>query len=462
MIRRLLSLLLFLAIWNGCGSYLPSRVPLLKPIGEDDEVRISREFRREARSKLKLIEHSEVERYVSQIGQRLLSAMGPQPFDYRFFVVEDSQLNAFAVPGGSIFVHTGLIERVRSTDELAGVLSHEIVHVKGRHMARISGPDATSLLGLLGVFLAARGSGGAAAAALGQGLAATRQLSYTRQLEQEADTLGVRYMAEAGYDPKAALAFLKIVDQERVLNPIDIPPYLMTHPLTQERIAGVETVIRSLGSQRPRLDRPDPIKKIQTILRLERNESDAVIDEYEKLLNQNPGRSDAMHLLGLAYQYKGRLSEARQNYEKAKAFNPKSPGIDRDLGRLYTQIGELRLAHEAFERSLTVEGEEPLNHLLLGELFEKESNFADAVSSYLRAHNLSPAWAGPPQRLGAVYGKMNRLGDAYYYLGRSHLLLDDDEKAIADLERALKFYGPASPRGQVIKEEIEAIRARRR
>lgn len=446
----------------GCGSYQPPKIPFVQPIAEDEEVRIGREFRREAKKHLKLVQNVEVERYVNQVGQRLLSVMGPSPFDYRFFVVENSQLNAFSVPGGSIYVHTGLIERVGSTDELAGVLGHEIIHVKGHHIARMSGPDPASLLALLGIFLG--GSGQAqAAAALGQALSVTRQLSFNRQLEQEADTLGVKYMAEAGYDPKAALGFLRIIDQERVLNPVDVPPYLMSHPMSQERIANVETVIRSLNLKQQKSDfLPDPIKKIQTLSRLERNESDAVIDEYEKQLSRNPESSDALHLLGVAHYYNGRWAKARDYFERAEKLNPKSPGIDRDLGRVYAQLGEFRLAHSAFERALTVGPNETLNYLFLGELYEKESNLPEAVGAYLRATNLSPTWAVAAQRLGVVYGKMNRLGDAYYYIGRSHLLSDEDEMAIADFERALKSLGPTSPRGQVVKEEIERIKARRR
>lgn len=452
---------LLVYLLSGCGFYSPPKVPFVNPITENEEVRISREFRREAKKKLKLIQHPEVDRYINQVGQKLLSAMGPQPFDYRFFVVENSQLNAFAVPGGSIYVHTGLIERIKSTDDLAGVLGHEIVHVKGHHIARISGPDPTGLLSLLGIFLGGS-AGGQAALVLGQALSVTRQLSYSRQLEQEADALGVRYMAEAGYDPRAALAFLNLVEQERVLNPIDVPPYLLTHPLTQERITGVEAVIRSLDFKRPKQDLPDPIRKIQTILRLERHEADTVIADYEKLLSQNPESSEAMHLLGVAHHYNGRWLQARENYERARALNPKIPGIDRDLGRLYTQTGELRLAHQSFERSLSEEPGEPLNYLYLGELFEKESNFSEAAGAYLRARNISPLWAAPSYHLGVVYGKMNRLGDAYYYLGRSHLLMDEDETAIANMERALKAVGPSSPRSQVIREELEMIKARKK
>jgi predicted Zn-dependent protease len=270
-------------------------------------------------------------------------------------------------------------------------------------------------------------------------------------------------MAEAGYNPKAVLSFLRMIDQERALNPVDVPPYLMTHPLTQERISGVEAAIRSLRvSERGRSAQLDPIKRVQAILRFERHDSDAAIAEYRKLLSQNPVSAEPMHLLALAYHYKGRLPEAREKYEQARSLDPKIPGIDRDLGRFYTQVGEYRLAHEAFERSLTVEPKEPLTYIYLGELFERESNLSKALGAYLTAYNLSPLWAEPSQRLGVVYGKMNRLGEAYHYLGRSQLLQDEDEKAIVDLERALKIFGPDSPQGQVVQEELEAVRARRR
>ncbi|MBI4529340.1 MAG: M48 family metalloprotease [Deltaproteobacteria bacterium] len=456
-LRWLFSILLVV----GCSTPLPFRSPpSAQTAKEDPETKISRDFRREAKKTLKLISDPEVDRYVNQMGQRILSSMGPQPYEYRFFVIEDSQLNAFAVPGGTIYIHTGLIERVRKTDELAGVLGHEIVHVKGRHMARLSGMDPLNLLALLGVFLAGAGAQGQMAGVVGQALAATRQLSYTRSLEQEADTLGVKYVAESGYDPRGILNFLKIIEHERTLNPVDIPPYLMTHPVTQERIAHVELALRSTSPGRFRGEALDPIRRIQTILRLQKYEADAVIRENEKLLVGYPANAEPVHFLGLAYHHKGRLAEARANYERAKGLNPNTPGIDRDLGRLYTQLGEFALARQAFERSLNVAPDESLNYLFLGELFEKEAKFSDAISSYLRAQSLAPLWPEPAQRLGMAYGKTNRLGDAYYYLGRSHFLQDEYEKAMADLARAIKVFGPKSARGQAIQDELDAIRSR--
>ncbi|MGH7835057.1 MAG: M48 family metalloprotease [Candidatus Binatia bacterium] len=464
MLRPLLAGFLSLLLLQSCAFYRPQEKPAAQAYQEDEEVRIGRQFRREAKKHLKFVRNLEVERYIDRVGRKILSTLGPQPFDYQFFVVEDRQMNAFAVPGGFIYVHTGLIERMSSTDELAGVMAHEIVHIKARHMARMSGMDITSLLGLLGVFLGAAsgGSGVQAAGALGQALALTRQLSYSRQLEQEADTLGVKYMTQAGFDPMGAVKAMRTMDQERTLNPVDVPPYLMTHPLTQERIAGVETAIRSFHLERQSTPGPEQVRKIHLLLRLERKEADEAVAEYRKLVAQSPDKAEPRHFLALAYHAQGSWQEARKSYEQARALDRNSPGIDRDMGRLYTQMGEVQLAREAFERSLAVEPKEPSTYLYLGELLEKDSKVTEAISAYLMAKSLAPVWPEPYQRLSVAYNKMNRLGDAYYNLGKYFLLQDEDERAVLNLERAAKISGPKTPRGQVITEEIAVIKSRRR
>ena len=451
---------------TSCGlfdrSNLPS-LPSLGPPSEDEETRISREFRREAKKYFKFINNPEVERYVDRIGRRILGATGPQSFDYRFFVVDDSQLNAFAVPGGSVYLYTGLIERAKSTDELAGVLGHEIVHIKARHMARSSGPDAISILSLLSMVLLARtGAGGQAAGVVGQAVAATRQAAYSRQLEMEADTLGTRYMATAGFDPKGTIAFLKTLDQERALNPIDVPAYIMTHPITQERVANAELVVRSLGPTQPRPEAPEALKKVQIIIQTERTTRAAVVNEYENLAQKSPENPEVLYLLGFAQQLQGQFPQAQRNYEKSQKLRPDNPGLQRDLGRLYGEAGEFASARTAFDRALVLDPNEPLTYLYLGEMLEKAGDLRSAAGAYLNAQNLAPLWDRPPYRLGNVYGKLDRQGDGYYYLGRSHLLQDEDERAIADFERALKIAGENSPRGQLIKEELKTLKTRKR
>jgi predicted Zn-dependent protease len=236
----------------------------------------------------------------------------------------------------------------------------------------------------------------------------------------------------------------------------------MTHPITQDRIANVELIIRSLNTERPRSEGPDPLKRIQVMLRLEQHDEAAVIGAYERLAGQNPDYAQARHFIALAQQSQGKLSEARANYEKARTLDPGLPGIDRDLGRLYGQMGEFQLAHEAFDRAVHAQPREALNYLYLGELFERENNLREAAQAYLNASNLSPLSPVIFNRLGLAYGRMNRPGDGYYYLARSFLLQDEDTRTIENFERAIKILGPNSPRGQMIKEELERLKARGR
>ncbi|HZJ38140.1 MAG TPA: M48 family metalloprotease [Chthoniobacterales bacterium] len=430
---------------------------------EDEEVRISREFRREAKKVLKFVNDPEVERYIDRIGRRILAATGPLSFDYRFFVVDEDQLNAFSVPGGSIYVYTGLIERTKNTDELAGVLGHEITHAKNHHMARASGPDAVSILSLLAmVALARSGSGAQAAGMVGQAVSATRQLAFSRQLEMEADTLGTRYMAAAGYDPKGTIEFLKILDQERALNPVDVPAYILSHPISQERIANAELVVKSLGQTQPRPDDPTALKKVQIVIRMDRANRDDVVHEYEKLVKQAPRNPELLYLLGYAQQRQGQLSEARANYEQARKIWPENASLQRDLGRLYGEMGDFMKARTAFDQSLAIEPNEPLTYLYLGEMLEKSGDLRSAVGSYLNAQNLAPLWDRPLYKLGMLYGKLDRPGDGYYYLGRAFALQDEDDKAINNLERAVKILGANSPRGQLIQEELNTLKKRKR
>jgi protein O-GlcNAc transferase len=207
---------------------------------------------------------------------------------------------------------------------------------------------------------------------------------------------------------------------------------------------------------------PDPLKRIQVLLRLDRHEEDAVIAEGERVLSEQPENADARHFVALAQQAQGKMNPARVNYEKSRSLDPRQPGIDRDMGRLYGQMGEFQLAREAFDRAVKAEPRDALNYLYMGEMFERENNLRDAANAYVNATNLAPYSAMAFNRLGVTYGRMNRQGEGYYYLGRSLLLQEEDERAVADYERAIKIVGANSPRGQIIKEELETVKSRRR
>lgn len=441
-------LLVFLVTWHATAASFVSNAHALS---QDEEIRISRQFRREARKNLAFVEDPEVELFVDGIGRRILNAVGDPTYQYRFFVIRDDSLNAFAVPGGSIFMHTGLIEKVDTTDELASVMAHEIVHVDARHIARMSGPDATGLLSLLGVFLGP-------AAIIGQAISVARQLEFSRGLEEEADNLGVRYLSRAGFNPEASIGFMNKMYRETILNPIGAPAYLLTHPLTQKRINNLTASIRALQLRVPRFKHQDGIKRVQLLIRMKKD-AGSVMKDLEKRYHAQPEDPEATHLLGIGYAASGDWVRARDQLEQAQQLRPVIPGIDRDLGRAYTQTRQFQKAHAAFQRAVRKEPDNPVTQVYIGELFEKESNYRGAVRSYLRARQLAPLWPEVMRRLGYTYRKLNRAGEAHYYLGQSYLLLDEEEKAIESLERAVREYKEGSPRIQVIRDEIDVIRA---
>lgn len=190
-----------------------------------------------------VIEDRAINDYVTHVGKRILKTMESQPFDYQFYVLNTPDINAFAVPGGKVFLNSGLILMVESENELAGVMAHEIGHVVARHMAKQSEQGLKMGLAALGAILAGIFLGPQAAGALITTTTAatgTLALKYSRENEEEADYLGLKFMERAGYDRTGMIAMLK--KMRRISGPSysDPPPYLLTHPAVEDRISSLE------------------------------------------------------------------------------------------------------------------------------------------------------------------------------------------------------------------------------
>lgn len=189
------------------------------------------------------LDDAEVEEYINGLGQRLV-AHGPAPHQhFDFFVVRDPTLNAFALPGGYIGVHTGLILAAESESELASVLGHEVAHVTQRHIAQLVGKQSQTsmmmLASMLVAVLAARSGSDVsqAAVAAGQAGAIQAQLGYTRDFEREADRIGLQALERAGFDVRGMPSFFERLQRASRLYENNAPSYLRTHPLTSERIS---------------------------------------------------------------------------------------------------------------------------------------------------------------------------------------------------------------------------------
>jgi predicted Zn-dependent protease len=193
------------------------------------------------------VDDAEVSAYLDSLGRRLLAAVPGAGQDFEFFAVRDAAINAFALPGGFLGVHTGLLLAAESESELASVLAHEIAHVTQRHIARLIGAQQQMQLPSMVALAAAILLGGsrpdlaAGAAAAAQGGVISQQLAYTRDFEREADRIGFRTLLDAGFDVRAMPGFFeKMQRYGRLGDDGTVPSYLRTHPMTTERIADAQ------------------------------------------------------------------------------------------------------------------------------------------------------------------------------------------------------------------------------
>ena len=189
--------------------------------------------------------------YLNVLGNRLVSNSQDARQDFEFFLVKDPTLNAFALPGGYIGVHTGLIVSAQSESELASVLAHEIAHVTQRHVARMvskEGQISVAMLAAMALAIISRNSQlGTAAAAIGQAGVITAQIGFTREFEREADRIGFMTLEKSGFDLSAMPAFFVRMQKAGRLYENNAPAYLRTHPVTTERIADAQNRIQGLA-----------------------------------------------------------------------------------------------------------------------------------------------------------------------------------------------------------------------
>ncbi|MEP7276122.1 MAG: M48 family metalloprotease [Betaproteobacteria bacterium] len=305
----------------------------------------------------------EVNDYLNELGQRLVAASKDAKQDFEFFAVPDSSINAFALPGGYIGVHTGLILLTQSESELAGVLAHEISHVTQHHMARMIAGQRDSLLmslaGLALAILASRAggssSGDAASGAIAatQALAIQNQLNFTRENEHEADRIGFQRLELAGFDTSAMATFMEKLQRSTRFLDNGAPSYLRTHPVTYERIA--EAQARAFGRPYRQVRDSLDFHMVRALLRSYEGEpKDAVLFFDTALAERKFNNEVAVH-----YGLVASLLRAK-NYARAKTelatlekLAPPHPMIDAMAGHVYLDSGNVDAAIARFESALT-------------------------------------------------------------------------------------------------------------
>ncbi len=212
----------------------------------------------QAAREMPLLQDDPVVRFVRELGGHIVDRADTTGRDYEFQVIDSEMANAFAIPGGFIFVNRGILERAESASELAGVLAHEIGHVVERHgLEQMAKAQNTNVIVSLVYVLLGRAPGGAEQVAL-QVAGSAWMAKHSREAEREADRVAVVYLARAGLDPRGMPQFFqRLLDEDRT-SPNELLAWFSTHPVTEDRIADTEAMIAQLP--------PDAVERAATDL----------------------------------------------------------------------------------------------------------------------------------------------------------------------------------------------------
>jgi beta-barrel assembly-enhancing protease len=421
--------------------------------------------------------------YLDRFGNSLVSAYpgarGEANYEYNFFAVRDSALNAFALPGGFIAVHSGLVIAAQSESELASVVAHEIGHVAQRHIARGLGQQKQDslipLASLLLAVLASRAGGDASLAVLqgAQGLAIQRQLSFSRDLEREADRVGFQILRDAQFDTSGMVAFFsRLQSGARGFNDT-APSFFRSHPLTTERIADIQGRVRE-ERYKQRVDSLD-FHLVRARLRvLQDSSAKGLTDAAEFFENQILQRNKLITAgakYGLAF-----IALQRGEFAKARSLlqEVQNGVADGDQNSLIASLGlEIKLApgqpnevvqkvvqdaqaaHRKFPLSRSISQQVADALIVAGRSAEASVYLRDQLQLYRQEPKLH-------QQLAQTYALQGKLALQHMALAESYVLLGSTTAALEQLSLARRA-GDASFHDQsVIDARENELKARRK
>ncbi len=414
-------------------------------LSKSTEAQIGRSIMSQIRASGQLVEDPQITEYINDVGHRISAHANDGNHNFTFFVIDDPNINAFALPGGYIGVHTGLLEATRSEDELAGVLAHEIAHVTQRHIARaVHANSRQSILNtaiMLGAILAgvAGGAGGdvvQGAIAVAQGTAAQQQINFTRNSEYEADRVGISALAEAGFDPQGMGSFFEVISRGGGSPEFRVPEFLRTHPVTSARIAEA----RGRARDYPPVHTSDTVnygiaRSRLIVARMETSEQAVRYFERESYENQSVaelyGRAEAYMRAGRNLEANRIFEELVDNDQEVIAYHVGLAQSELALEKKRDAVSTFERAKELFPRNvpLVVHYAEAL--LQLGRAKLAHEILLDLLN------NVPPT----PEQVRLIARAANEAGDAaeaHYYMSEYRIMIGDLVGGVNFLRQALR------------------------
>ncbi|NLX19246.1 MAG: M48 family metalloprotease [Desulfobulbus sp.] len=402
------------------------------------------------RKELSTLDDPDISQYINNLGARVLENIGPQHFDYHFFVVKSDQFNAFAAPAGLVFFYTGLIETMKTEDQLLSVLAHEIGHVVSRHIAqRLEKSSKISALSLiLGAAGLALGVPGLSQGLLTGSMAAgqTLNLKYSREDEEQADRLAFGWMQRMQRDPEAMREMLQTMRRiTRYQIGPGTPQYLLTHPDPEARLGYVESLIE-VDQQRQK-----PQAYVQTnnfaFLRfkyrvlVQSADPDRLRTSCVTLMNsakEAEQRHMARYGLALLDARDHKYEQALQHLARVHEQYPHESILDVDRAVILLQNGRYNEARPVLEQAVKRDPTDLYGVYQLGKLESMSGNFPKARQLLLRVAAMMPEYAQLYFDLGQLEANSGREGVSVFYLAKYNLYRGNIKTAKQYFMRAAK------------------------
>lgn len=401
-----------------------------------------------------ILRDAETEALLRDASAPLIAASGLRPADVRIVLINDDSINAFVAGGQIVYVHSGLITRADNLNELQGVIAHELGHVVGGHIIRSSeGIQQASSISILSLILGAAaiiagaGPAGAAIMGLGQQVAISQFLAFTRTQENSADAAGASYLGRAGISGRGSLAFFsKLQNLEFRYNIPQENSYQRTHPLNRERIAALENTYRT----DPAWDRPTP-PDLEARFQRVRAKLAGYVDEPERVFLRYP-ESDrsvpARYARAYAWHRSAHPDRALSAAESLIAEAPNDPYFLELKGQILLESGRPDEALADLRRAVTLSRNEPLIATIFGHALMATENpvYYDEAERVLRMvvqreNENSFAW----YQLGVVYDRKGDIGRASLATAERYILTNQPQLAMVSAQNAMAGIPVNSP-----------------
>jgi len=401
------------------------------------------------RAQFSLLDSPDISQYINDLGYQVLAVAGPQYFDYHFFVVKSEQFNAFAAPGGLVFFYTGLIQTMKTEDELLSVLAHEIGHVVSRHIAqRIDKGGKISAI-TTGLALASLALGNPA---LAQGLFAgsmaagqALNLHYSRLDEEQSDRLSFGWMQDMHRNPVAMEGMLRTMRRITRYRSGKLPQYLLTHPNPEARLSYVESLV-DIDEKQTSPDfyrKPDNFRflrfKYRVMMQSMEFEQMRVACTNIVTTSRDPEQQImAQYGLSLLAMEEHNFSRAAELLEKVRQKYPGQDILEVDKAVLQMAAGDIKNGIALLQHAVTRDPTDMYATFELAKAYGKQKQYSKAERLLKKVDKAMPEYSRLYYEVARVKAEQKQEAESKFYLGKYSLYEGRIKQAKQYLSRSAK------------------------